>query len=349
MKLLKLLERVGRRFLIHLAGLLFASRQRKITLSSEPAILVVRLDERIGNLVLTTPLLSSLKERFPHSKITVLANKKSAGLLREHPDLDEIFLFEKKALLKNTGPLRTIFRVRSCSFELAIDATNPLDPSVTQAFLIRLSGAKHKLGFDYPGFGRLFSSRVNIQTDEEREIPLRLRLLGPLPGEAIVSLPTLPTPTKVEKKIKDFLKMQANQPYSLLNLGARLPSKTLSAETYIEIGQAMLQISPKLVLTYGPKERELADEVAATLNKALLAPPTDLNALRTLMTDAQFVVSCDTGPMHIAVACGSPTAGIFVSTEPERFGYHDAPHLAVDIKDDEWFDKLKNWLGERSK
>ncbi|MCK5688249.1 lipopolysaccharide heptosyltransferase family protein, partial [Myxococcota bacterium] len=68
MKLLKLLERVGRRFLIHLAGLLFASRQRKITLSSEPSILVVRLDERIGNLVLTTPLLSSLKERFPHSK-----------------------------------------------------------------------------------------------------------------------------------------------------------------------------------------------------------------------------------------------------------------------------------------
>jgi ADP-heptose:LPS heptosyltransferase len=66
--------------------------------------------------------------------------------------------------------------------------------------------------------------------------------------------------------------------------------------------------------------------------EAELAPPTGLTDLADLMHCARAVVSCDTGPMHLAVAVGTPTCGVFVSTDPSRYGYAEAPNLVLDVR-----------------
>jgi ADP-heptose:LPS heptosyltransferase len=87
--------------------------------------------------------------------------------------------------------------------------------------------------------------------------------------------------------------------------------------------------------------------VAERIPAATLAPPTGLWELAHLLNAARAVVTCDTGPMHLSVAVGTPTCGIFVSTPPPRYGYPDAPHAAVDARErehDAWLAEVGSWL-----
>ena len=82
---------------------------------------------------------------------------------------------------------------------------------------------------------------------------------------------------------------------------------------------------------------------------AVLAPPTDLSTLAALMAAARVVITCDTGPMHLAVAVGTPTCGLFVSTDPARYGYSEKPHCAVDARDgvgERTLAALSRWLDD---
>src|SRR5688500_14739701 len=98
MSLRKRLERLGRWLLVVVLGRLLLVRRRQVTLPEKPRLLVVRLDERLGNLLMTTPLLKSLRARFPAATIDLLASAKNAALLAGHPALDRVIPFRKRAL-----------------------------------------------------------------------------------------------------------------------------------------------------------------------------------------------------------------------------------------------------------
>ena len=77
----------------------------------------------------------------------------------------------------------------------------------------------------------------------------------------------------------------------------------------------------------------------------LLFQPADGDGTSTVQ--AAYVVTCDTGPMHLAVAVGTPTFGIFVCTDPKRFGYSESPHQALDAQEGWRADygiEMKSWL-----
>jgi heptosyltransferase-1 len=323
---IKRLERWGRWLLASLASLLFGVRRRAVDLPEAPRILVLRLDERIGNLLLLVPLLESLRLRFPAARIELLASVKGLELLAGHPCLDEILPFRKRALFAADGPLRVPLHLRRRRYHVAIDAANPVDPSTTQALLTRFSGARHTVGPDHPGFGRSYSARVRIPDPEAHEIDLRLALLLPVPGVGVsrrVSLPTLPELPE-RSVVPAFLDGRAA--FVALNVGARLAEKTLPVEDYVRIAQL---VDRPVVITYGPGERAMAEAISKRAS-VVLAPPTNLWELAHVLRAADAVITCDTGPMHLAVAVGTPTCGIFVSTDPNRFGYREPPHAVID-------------------
>ncbi|MEM6731565.1 MAG: glycosyltransferase family 9 protein, partial [Myxococcota bacterium] len=156
------------------------------------------------------------------------------------------------------------------------------------------------------------------------EIDLRLALLQPLPGDVLVREPCLP-------RQKPDSATNSEVPYVVLNLGARLAEKQLGTEEYAALAAA-IPTSHSVVLSWGPNERAIADAVAARVDSARVAPPTDLRELQTVFQDAAAVVSCDTGPMHLSVALGVPTFGVFVATDPSRFGYDQSPHAVFDAR-----------------
>ncbi len=342
-------ERQGRHLLVRVVGWLLAVRRKPVSLPPAPRILLVRLDERVGNMLLMLPLIDSLRARFPRAQIDLLASVKTQALMSEHTPINTFLPFRKKALRHHDGPFGTLFRLRRSRYDLAIDAANPTDPSATQALLVRFSGARHKVGVDFPGFGRMFSAPVTLPDPNAHEIDLRLALLLPVPGHArlhdltLTALPALAEPSPVA----DWFRAHAQTRYAVLNIGARLTEKRLDANAYAMVARTLLEHALTPVLTYGPSEAALAQETVAHCKEALLAPPTTLIELGHLMHRARAVVTCDTGPMHLAVALHTPTCGIFVSTEPSRYGHPRPPHLVMDVRQGplaEQLSMLDAWL-----
>jgi heptosyltransferase-3 len=328
----KALERAGRGLLVRALGLL-GVRRRVVSLPLAPRLLVIRLDERLGNLLLLTPVLASLRARFPDARLDVLGQARGAAVLAGHPAIDAFLPYRKWALFAADGPVGTLLRLRRRPYDLCMDLSNPTDPSATQAILTRLSGARHTVGAARPGFGRLYSAPVRISVAEPHEVALRLQLLAPLPGIARVeALSVAPLPVPPGSPVAAFVDSLANAPYVLCNLGARLPEKRLSPATYAALAQQVQAAGLLPVLAYGPAERGLAEATAAQLPAARLAPPSSVSELALLIRHARAVISCDTGPMHLAVACGTPTCAIFVSTDPARYGHPHPPHLTLDAR-----------------
>jgi ADP-heptose:LPS heptosyltransferase len=346
------LEKWGRELLIAVLGLLFRVRRGPVQLPEAPAIIVLRLDERVGNLVMLTPLLASLRARFPAGRIELLAHHRGRALLGAHPALDRFIPFDKRRLLAAHGPLAAPFVLRRGRYDLAIDAANPTDPSTTQAILVRLSGARHTVGFAEGAFARFYSAPVRGAGAGPHEIDMRLALLAALPGERVVretSLMPLPSPSA---PLVDLVA----SPYGVVNIGARLGDKRLDAEAYAAVARRVAEAGLACLLLYGPDERELAGVVATMVPGARLAPPTSLIDLAVLAQHARVFVTCDTGPMHVAVAAGAPTCGLFVSTDPTRYGYAEPPHAAVDTRGRAaaaWLGDVDRWLnlrlGQRSR
>ena len=178
------------------------------------------------------------------------------------------------------------------------------------------------------------------------EIDLRLSLLDPLPGHIKIrdlSLGTLAAPSA---PVARWLDAHAARPFAVLNIGARLHDKRLQAGDYASVAALLQALGLPLVLTWGPAEEALANEVARLQTKTILAPPTRVTELAALMQRASAVISCDTGPMHLGVAMGVPTCGIFVSTDPTRFGYALAPHGRIDARTApraDWLQQIYSW------
>ena len=346
-QLTKSLETRGRRVLMELVTWLFGARQRPLELGPQPKVLVVRLDDRVGNLVLLTPLLATLQARLPRAHIDLVASPRGLLLLEGHPTLQRIIPFIKKSIFGPTGPLRSIWTVRRERYDLAIDAGNPTQHSTLHGLLVRLSGARHTIGVTRPSRAQLVSSPVSIPQEISHEIDLRLALLAPITGHATtrqVSIRPLPKAAVIET----FCAAQPG-PNALINIGARLPEKQLSQQAYSHIVTQVAQRGFTPILSFGPTEEELAKNIASS-SPGILAPPTALLELASLMQACELVVSCDTGPMHIAVAVGTPTCGIFVSTPPSRFGYADAPNLCIDARqgfDQTQSNQLTEWLEYR--
>ena len=75
----------------------------------------------------------------------------------------------------------------------------------------------------------------------------------------------------------------------------------------------------------------MARTVVAAAPGALLAPATELDALAALLEAAGCTVCNNSGPLHLSVAVGAPTLGLFLKMDPARWGYAFAPHRMLDL------------------
>lgn len=346
---IKWFERLGRWLLVWIFSFLLQRKQKPIVLGKQPKILVVRLDERVGNALLLLPMMLSLRNSFPNAHIHLLGSNKIEKLMADQRALDAFLPFEKRALFSAKGPLLTPFRLAQNQYDLAIDAANPTDPSFTQAVLVRLSGATHTVGTDLPEFVRLYSAPVKMGDSLLHEIDLRLTLLQPLPNVHTSRWLVLdPKPhADATSGVWQWLQGLAKGPLIIVNVGARTKEKLLLADQYAALCRQVSRHDGSVALTFGPRESELAHAIKNMHPDVLLAPPTNLLELATLMKHAHAVISCDTGPMHLAVALEIPTCSIFVATDPGRFGHHHDPHLVVDARTEPLeaqFDKISNWI-----
>lgn len=294
-------------------------------------VLLVRPDNRVGEALLTTPLLRTLKSALqPAPVVHVLAHSKVARVLDGHPDADAVIAFDRRRLW--LGPLAPGIRaLRRERYDVVVDCANWASPSVTSAIVSRLAGPHAiVIGPHVAPVHLLTSISVPALPGTRREATQRAHLLAPLAEGRIVDSLSFREP-RISPEFRAYLETSGSQPRAVVNPGGRLGWRRIPPEAFAAAARALLASGRVPIITWGPGEEALAQSVVAGAPGAQLAPPTNLDELAALMRAAGLTVCNNTGPMHLSVAMGVPTLGLFLRMDMERWGHPYAPHRMVDL------------------
>lgn len=333
---LKWMERKGKRGLARVIAAALPHRCASPTESDWEAvgrILLVRQDRRIGDLVMNTPLFAGARRRFPEAHITLLIRSGYEELLGDDPNIDELLPFSPGQDLYNPiGLAMMASRLKDSRFDLAFDCSNFRSFSLTNGFLTLMSGAPLRIGFD------------------DKESPAFLNVLVPLGGhkhyaanQVELLSPTgavdLPAETRLhfsreraERGRSILEKLAGGQgPTALVFTGAGNKLKRWGIDNYLRTAKSMVSAGVRVVIAAGPGDRSLERNSGGL--PAL--PALSLGDFAAVVKACGVFVSGDTGPMHVAVACGVPTVSIFLEDHVERYGYHDgSSHVAIRVEGD---------------
>jgi heptosyltransferase-3 len=224
-----------------------------------------------------------------------------------------------------------IHALRRAGYDLIFDCGNWSDPSVTSAIVARLvAGRRPVIGPEVWPSTWLHSLSVRPLPGVVSEIAQRLQLLSIVPGLQPTGSISFRKPV-VRTSFKPFLERLQTRRFAVVNPGGRLGWRRVPAEVFSSIANALLSSGVQPVITFGPGEEALAKTVVSGAEGSLLAPPTDLDELAAVMELAQMSVCNNSGPMHLSVAVGTPTLGLFVKMDLRRWGHLNPPHRMLDL------------------
>ena len=276
-------------------------------------VLLVRIDNRVGEALLTTPLIDRLAAA--GHEVHVLTHPKVRRVLEGHPQVTKLWDYRPR--------WHVLSALRAERFEVVINCGNWDLESVTSAVVARLAGgASAVLGpANFPS-GWLMDVPVVARAGTRSEAAQRTHLASPL----VVSS----APVRLSFRPTEPFQVVA-PPYAVINPGGRLGYRRVVPERFADAARALLERGVTPVVTWGPGEEPLVDSVCAACPGAVRAPATSLDQLASLMRGAQLTVCNNTGPMHLSVAVGCPTLALFLHMEVERWGHPYAPHHMVDL------------------
>jgi len=306
-------------------------------------VLVIRIDERLGDLLLTTPLFRALARAMPEGgRVEALVATRYTHVLRGNPNLAEIHGFRKRDLfshpLRYLGLLRGLRRTQ---YDAVIDASHPQVFSRTSAALAYITGAPVRIGHDR-GAARLYLNQVVevLQpVDEVRESEHKRSLLGPLDIE--------PASSRTEYHALDGADAEREQALSLIAglrgeaigpvvaifPGGRKAVQRWPTNRFATVGRTLVEKhGARCIVAWGPGEEDLAHTVAERIPMSAVAPPTNVMELAAIFEVCDAVLTNDTGPMHLAVAVGAPTCAVFTTGVGARYGPRGQHNRTVDGK-----------------
>jgi ADP-heptose:LPS heptosyltransferase len=322
----------GRAVVIGLASLLFPRRRAPMPPPGTiRKLLVVRTDERVGNQLLTTPLLRALKLGLPGAELHLLAPRQAAAIVPPH--VDRLWLWQKRDAFR--APLRLLAQLRALRrerFDVVIEASHWSAFSLTAVLLARLAGGRVTVGHDRGESARFLSHAVPHDPARGSEVPAKLELLAPLglPERGLAPETGLgidPAPARALLAAAGL----DGRPFAVLNPGARLADRRWPPEPYAAVAKGLAERGLGVLVVWGPGEEPIAQEIARR-SGTTLAPPTDLALLAGLMRLARLVVTNNSGPMHLAAAVGAPTVGVFFSGDSARWGHRVETFAAAEVR-----------------
>ncbi|MBZ0169621.1 membrane protein [Candidatus Methylomirabilis lanthanidiphila] len=294
------------------------------TVGIEPPqrILVIKL-RYLGDVLLSTPVLASLREAFPKAGLSMLVNPSTEAIIATNPHLDEVLIAERTRSL--ISQLRFAAALRGRRFDLVVDLTD----GDRAAILSRLTGAAVRIGFNREGRwrGRLYTHVVPIQAQPVSMIRQHLMALETLAIPVVNdSLPVLRTRASDDAAACAALGAVGIGPgerFVAVHPGARWWWKSWPADRFASLIDHMQKtLGMKVVLLGSVPDREIAEAILDQVEsdcRSLVGRLTLLE-LAGVLRQATLLVGNDNGPMHIAAAMGTPVIGLFGPADPRIWG-----------------------------
>jgi lipopolysaccharide heptosyltransferase I len=295
-----------------------------------PRILIVRLSA-IGDCIHGLPVLCALRDAVPSAHLSWVVEGRTADLLRCHPALDAVVQLRRGWLKSPVA----IWNARRQLHALRPDVVIDLQGLTKSAIAGWLSGAPTRIGFGGRD-GRELSTWLNntlVEPMMTHVIDRNLELLQPLeimPDDVRFGMAKFDKDTAAIGRFVRDRGLGAG--FALLNVGAGWPSKRWPADRFAQVARYLGERYHlrSAIAWAGDEERRCADQIIVNAGGfAHIAPPTALVELAALCQRARLFVGCDTGPLHLAAALGTPCVGLYGATSARRNGPYGQQHIAV--------------------
>lgn len=283
-------------------------------------------------MVTAQPVLHGLRVRFPKARISWLINPSLAPIVQHHPDLDEVILFDRRALSKvglrwsaTRGLFRLIGELRRRRFDLVLD----LQGLLRSGFLAGSTGAPVRAGFADPreAAARIFYTHRVSGAEPDMHAVDRNYLFGRMLGfDDVPPQFNLAITDRERQQAADALEsagIAIGQPFAAVLPGARWETKEWIVGRFAEmIDELAATRGVRSVLLGETAERLRCDRILelARSEPANLCSQTNLRVLMAILERANVAVCHDSGPMHLAAALGRPLVCVTGPTNPSRTG-----------------------------
>ena len=298
-------------------------------------ILVINL-MHIGDLLLVTPVLRTLRTNFPAAHIALLADKKLADLVQYNKNIDECILIDKKGADDTvTNFVRFIKKIRDKKFDLVINLHRNERASALAAF----SGAKKIVGYSKPGFSFLFTKVCPNLKAVEHQVQSHFDVLQKAVGIEKFDDGGL------EMWIDDKSKAAADEIFKnnfpadtkvvAFNIGASWLTKRWLDKYFARCADILLETGYGVAFLGGGMDREIVEACVEKMEQKENPLLKIFTGKLTLAEVAGFLDNCalmlttDSGPMHIGVARNIPIVTMFGASPVPGFYPYDSKDILI--------------------
>lgn len=277
----------------------------------------------MGDLVFTTPLLASLRARFPQARICWLVAQQLAPLLAEDPDLDEVIPWRAPTGRGWIAHWRALRRqLRPYQFDWVIDAQGLL-----KSRLVASAAGGWRIGFDSKEPARWLMHELLPKHGDNALIGSEYRWLG----EQLTDQPSQPPRLRISERAQNEVAEQ------IQNLGLQTrpiivcPFTTRAQKHWPEEYWPLLitalteRFNAPVLMLGGPADRAAAATIQNRLGEARsrlinLVGQTGIGDTAAWVSQARLLIGVDTGLTHMGAALARPTIALFGSTCPYTDG-----------------------------
>lgn len=313
-----------------------------IDLSTVSRALVIKLRHH-GDVLLTSPVFSALKNHAPHVEIDALVYHATQEMLSGHPAIREVYTIDRE--WKKRGLRHQFFQERRLWRELRArryDLIVHLTEHARGAWLTRLLRPRysvahefsHKRGFWWRStFTHLYKLPATPRHTVEQHLDA-LRRIGVWPGEDERRLTLAPgaDAENVIAKLLEAYELPASS-FVLVHPTSRWLFKCWKPERYVELIDMLQTRGQTVILTAGPSEPEhqFVSRITTHLQKPVidLSGQLSLKQLAALIAKAKVFIGVDSVPMHIAAAMQTPVVVLFGPSNEKLWGPWQVRHRVV--------------------
>lgn len=284
----------------------------------------------LGDLILSTPGLSALKEKEPDAEIVLMTRNGYETTLENNPNINRIIPFDfgikKNNFVKRfIDEIKFIQSIRSEKFDCVIS----LHPGDRIAFLAWLSGAKIRVAPRKQPFNFLFNRLVDVEEDSISYNEYYNKLISAYTNNFVTGKTEFFVSLKNQLWAKEFLnKKEIGKENILIGIhpGASEPTKIWQPENFVELIKNIFSIGEvKILLIAGPSDREIADSIFKKVSSknVMIYSSNDVNLTAALIQKCNLFISNDTGTRHLSVALKTPVIALMPDDNQKCWNFYD--------------------------
>ncbi len=290
--------------------------------ATQEKILIVEVNW-LGDILFSTPAVRAIRRDHPRAYLAALVVPRGKQVLAGNPYIDELIVLDEEKRYRGwRGKACLVRDLKVRKFSLAYI----LRPSFTRTLVLWLAGVRRRIGFDKKA-PFLLTESVPMPKDpgmHRGDIYYYLVTRRRIPAsERYCDFYVAPSDREV---IDDFLRQRRcgmGRPFAVLHVGGNWDLKRWPKEAFAGLIKVLKETYDVDVIISGsvldePLAREIAD--ASHQKPVIACGQTTLRQLGALFERATFVVSADSGPLHIAAAVKARTIGLFGPTQPRVTG-----------------------------